>query len=317
MTVGEQDTALATEVARAFALGGDAVLTGPVAGGRLGDIWRLETDRGVWAVKETRGELDVAEAEAQASYQEQVLAGGVPTPVVVRTPDGAVSAEVLGRRFRVGSWVDLRPRERRLDPRAVGELVARLHGVVVPGDGPVHFWYADPVTPARWRELVERLERAGAPFVDRLAALHDDLAEIAGLVAPHDPVQWCHRDLFSDNLLATTRGGLCVVDWDEAGPADPSRELALLLLEFGCGQRDRTTALVRAYAEAGGPGRVRELEDFSMAVCVLTNITAEGCRRWLAASTEAQRLDNAAWVAEYLDEPLTVRGLEQLLTWVR
>lgn len=315
--MGDQDDPrMATEVARAFALGGDPVLTGPVAGGRLGDIWRLETDREVWAVKETRGQLDVAEAEAQASYQEQVLAGGVPTPVVVRTPDGAVSAEVRGRRFRVGSWVDLRPRERRLDPRAVGELVARLHGVVVPGAGPVHFWYADPVTPARWRELVDELERAGAPFVDRLAALQDDLAEVAGLVTPHRPVQWCHRDLFSDNLLATTDGGLCVVDRDESGPADPSRELALLLLEFGCGEHDRTVALVEAYTAAGGPGRVRSLEDFSMAVCVLTNITAEGCRRWLAASTEEDRLDNAAWVAEYLDEPLTVRGLEQLLAWL-
>jgi len=74
--MGDQDDPrMATEVARAFALGGDPVLTGPVAGGRLGDIWRLETDREVWAVKETRGQLDVAEAEAQASYQEQVLAG--------------------------------------------------------------------------------------------------------------------------------------------------------------------------------------------------------------------------------------------------
>lgn len=315
--MGDQDsTGMATEVARAYALGHDPVITGPVAGGRLGDIWRLETDRGVWAVKETRGPLDVAVAEAQASYQEQLLAAGVPVPGVMRTTDGAVSAELLGRRVRVNSWVDLRPRERRLDPRAVGRLVARLHSVVVPGGGPVHSWYAEPVPPGRWGELVDQLERAGAPFVDRLASLQDDLAEVAALVTPHRPVQWCHRDLFSDNLLATTAGGLCVVDWDEAGPADPSREFALLLLEFGLGERDRTLALAATYTDAGGSGRVQQLEDFSMAVCVLTNITAEGCRRWLAATSEEARVDNAAWVAEYLDEPLTVRGLERLLTWL-
>ena len=37
-------------IAAAFGLGGQAVLTGPVARGEQGQVWRLVTDRGLFAV---------------------------------------------------------------------------------------------------------------------------------------------------------------------------------------------------------------------------------------------------------------------------
>ena len=39
------------EVARAFRLGAGARLTGTVERGEQGQIWQLETGRGLWAVK--------------------------------------------------------------------------------------------------------------------------------------------------------------------------------------------------------------------------------------------------------------------------
>lgn len=43
-------------------------------------------------------------------------------------------------------------------------------------------------------------------------------------------VQTCHRDLWADNILPAAQGGVCVIDWENSGPADASQELACVLL---------------------------------------------------------------------------------------
>ena len=69
-----------------------------------------------------------------------------------------------------------------------------------------------------------------------------------------------------------------------------------------------------AYAEAGGPGRVEGPTDFAMPIAQLSHILVEGCRRWLAAETDAERADNEGWVREFVDQPLTRAVIEALLT---
>ena len=71
----------------AFDLGSDGSLSdGPVASGRIGAIWRLDTDRGSWAIKQ----VDDADADelasllAGAAFQEAAAAAGVPTPGIRR-----------------------------------------------------------------------------------------------------------------------------------------------------------------------------------------------------------------------------------------
>ena len=56
----------AGRVADAFGLGGNAVLVGPVATGRLGRIWRLTADRGAYAVKDSQLPIDPAEVARDA-----------------------------------------------------------------------------------------------------------------------------------------------------------------------------------------------------------------------------------------------------------
>ena len=50
-----------------------------------------------------------------------------------------------------------------------------------------------------------------------------------------------------------------------------------------------------------------------MPIAQLAHIVEEGCRRWLAATTDADRADNEAWVREFLDRPLTPDVVERLL----
>src|SRR6188474_3185831 len=96
----------------AFELGSAGRLSdGPVASGRLGSIWRLDTDTGSWAVKQVDDVTDAETAEIVdgARFQEAAGAAGVPTPAVRRTRSGALIAGVDGLHVRVHGWVDLLP----------------------------------------------------------------------------------------------------------------------------------------------------------------------------------------------------------------
>src|SRR4051812_25926516 len=104
---------------------------GPVASGRFGSIWRLDTEGGSWAVKQV-GEIadeDLAERLEGAAFQEAALAAGVPTPALRRTREGELIADCGGMRVRLHAWADLHDPDPSLDPRAVGRLVAGLHRV--------------------------------------------------------------------------------------------------------------------------------------------------------------------------------------------
>jgi Ser/Thr protein kinase RdoA (MazF antagonist) len=300
----------------AFDLGSWGRLSdGPVASGRLGSIWRLDTERGSWAVKQVGdvGEEQVAELLEGAGFQEAVLAAGISTPAVRRTRAGQVIADCGGVRVRLHGWVDLHDADPSLDPVAVGQLVAGLHRVGFAGAIGADPWYTAPVGAVRWSELVGALRERRAPFADELDALLPELVALeAYLGGPPRGLRTCHRDLWADNVRRTQDGGLCVFDFDNAGLADPSQELAVILVEYGA-EPGRAGLIRAAYAEAGGPGRVEDATDFAMAIAQLSHILVEGCRRWLTATTDAERADNEGWVREFVDQPLTRTVIAALL----
>jgi Ser/Thr protein kinase RdoA (MazF antagonist) len=300
----------------AFDLGSWGRLSdGPVASGRLGSIWRLDTERGSWALKPVGDipDADLAELLEGAAFQEAALAAGVPTPGVRRTRAGELVADCGGVRVRLHTWVDLHDPDASLDPVDVGRLVAGLHRVDFAGAIGLDPWYTEPVGAARWSELVSGLHARHAPFADELDPLLPELVALeAYLGRPPRDLRTCHRDLWADNVRRARDGGLCVFDFDDAGLADPSQELALILVEY-CTAPGRACLIRAAYAEAGGPGRVEDPTDFAMPIAQLSHIVAEGCRRWLTATTDAERADNEGWVREFVDRPLTRTVIEALL----
>ena len=302
----------AAEVAGRFALGNHPVLAGPVAAGRLGDVWRLSTDRGEFAVKDARFPIDPAEVAADAGYQDRVRSHGVPMPAVMRTPEGDALTQLRSGPVRVYGWVDVLPRERGLDPVSVGALVAGIHRVQVATRGPVDPWYVSAVGEPAWRDLITRLRIARAPFVDRLESLVPDVLAAEALLVETEAVQVCHRDLWADNVLRTPDDGLVVLDWENSGPADPAGELGMVLFEFGHDD-DRMRELFASYVDAGGPARLRTPGDLTMLIAQAGHIAQIGCERWLKATTDDERADNAEWVGEFLDEPVSVATVDAIL----
>ncbi len=102
---------------------------GPVARGRLGSIWRLDTNSGTWAVKQVidPDADELAEIIEGARFQEAAFAAGVPTPAVRRTRTGHVIATIEDEQVQLQAWVDLRPPALDLDAADLGRLVAALH----------------------------------------------------------------------------------------------------------------------------------------------------------------------------------------------
>jgi Ser/Thr protein kinase RdoA (MazF antagonist) len=307
----------ADRIADAFGLGGRPRLSdGPVARGKLGAVWRLDTSDGRFALKVPDGPVSEDDVRISTAFQEAAYAAGVPTPRVHRTPEGRVLADVDGSSVRVCEWVDLLPPDPALDPGLVGAAVAAVHRTPDPESAsvPVDEWYAEPVGTGRWDDLVERLRVAHAPFAGDLATLRDELVAMEDWVEPHERVRTCHRDLWADNVLPTAAGGLCVIDWENSGAADPAYELGCVLFEFGRGDAGRAGALADAYRDAGGPARVTGRHHFSMLIAQLGHITVHAAEAWLAATPGSPEQRKAAgWVLELTGEPHTRRGLDDLL----
>ncbi len=307
------------ELARRFALGRAVRLSdGPVARGKQGVVWRLETTDGRWAVKVPFQPSDEDTMRPAAEFQEAAVAAGVPAPGVRRTPEGSVFATVTGTQVRVYDWVDLLAPDLGLDPARVGEIVAAIHQVPVAGAGSLDPWYREPVGAARWDELVARLRLAGAPFAGRLAALRDELVALEAWLEPPEQLRMCHCDLWAANVLPTVDGGVCVIDWENSGPADPAQELLGVLFEFGRTDPGRARALVDAYRAAGGPARVSRRGHCTMLIAQLGHIAELASRDWLEPNPRSPyRADSAAWIGEILDEPHTRALLDSLVAAVR
>ncbi len=302
----------AGEIAHAFGLGGDARFTGRINRGEQGQVEELVTSRGAFAVKTSFNppELDGEDAEFQAAAR----AAGVPAPAVLPTAGGAWHADIGSLPVRVYEWVDLLPSDKALDPAAVGRVVAAIHGTPFAGARPEDPWYTDPVGAAAWDALMDDLAAARAPFAPDLAAMRDDLIALEALLRRSQTLRTCHRDLWAENLLPVDAGGLCVIDWENCGMADPGQEVAGVLFEFGYGDPDRARTLYREYRRGGGPGTVRTRSDFSMTIAQLGHITEAACRIWLDPATSAdERRRQEGRIAEAVSQPLTIDVIDELL----
>jgi hypothetical protein len=299
-------------VADAFDLGADARFTGRVERGEQGRVEELVTDRGSFAVKTS---FDPPELDGEdAAFQAAACTAGVPAPAVLQTVEGAWHVEIEGLPVRVYGWVDLLPPDAAYDPAEAGRVVAAIHRTPFVGSRPEDPWYTDPVGAAAWDALVADLIASHAPFAADLEAMRDDLVAVEALLRRSSYLRTCHRDLWADNMRPAASGGLCVIDWENCGLADPGQEIAGVVFEFGGGDPDRAREVYRTYRACGGPGTVRTRADFSMTIAQLGHITEMACRIWLdPATSQEERRRQEARVGECVELPLTVAAIDELL----
>lgn len=302
------------EIVARFALGSAIDEVHFAARGEQGQVWRVQTDRGSFAIKELLVAASEEDAALSADYQAAVLRAGVVAPAPIRSRSGSVLAEVGGHLLRAYSWLDLLPVDRDLDPALVGATVAAIHRVHHEPARPMRGWYADPVGAGRWGHLRRGAVAAGAPFADALTDEIPTLLALEALLEPPRTLQNCHRDLWSDNLLPMSDGGMCVIDWENCGLEDPAHEVPMLLVDFAVGDAQRTRDLYAAYLDGGGPARVRGRGDFTMVIAQFGHFWESAVQTYLApgATAEGQQhsLDR---IAELRGEPLRLQHIDDTL----
>jgi Ser/Thr protein kinase RdoA (MazF antagonist) len=309
-------------VCRAFDLGRPRGVPVVAARGELGRIWRLETERGPWAVKELLrfdGATVVASARADVAFQEIAIAAGIPMPRPVRSTRGEVLVdlgEAVGTRFvRVYTWVELAARTATPPLDVVAAILGRLHRAAPPDARPMDRWYVTPPPPGVWPGRQAAARRSGATWADALDGLVPILLETTAATGPVRARRriTCHLDFNPDNVLVDVAGGVVVVDWENSGPASAEQELASGLAQFVRDPSDMP-AFLAAYEAAGGIGRLVDRASFAMTMVVDANLV-ETYSRWALdpASSDEDRARAAFWIEDIAANTFT---LDRVDAWL-
>lgn len=263
----------------AFDLG--AVVDAPTlaARGAMGEVHRVTTDRGVYAVKRLFDWNTGDGAEREAAFTARARERGVITPVEIRARSGRLVVETDAGRLRVFTWVAVGPVTSPPRDAAtlceLGSTLGVLHAIAPASDEAVDEWYVTTPAIGCWDEPIEAALRAGFSWAPRLAESRPDIitetlwADAAVLGAP----RICHRDPDPTNLLPIPGGRLAVLDWENLGPLPLDREVAIVLFDWtseGAAQLSQVRAIRDAYVRAGG--LVQQLAPESFATLVSTNL---------------------------------------------
>jgi Ser/Thr protein kinase RdoA (MazF antagonist) len=255
----------------------------PVSRGAMGRIWRLDLGANRFAVKELFWAASEESARREAELTAYLEAAGLRLPASVPGPGGCFVARLPagsgGGWLRLYRWIDGAPvdlADAGIAAR-VGRLLGRLHACALPPRGEADPWYDTVPDLAAWDQLADRAITHRAPWAASLAERAGPLRELSAMVTPQagDPLITSHRDLHPGNVLVDGSGELVLLDWDDAGPASPGRELARLLADWHVHDGQPDSAAVRrtlaAYQAAGGPGRIRDEQSFAMLIACMLN----------------------------------------------
>lgn len=128
---------VAEKLAEEFGLG--SVLVPPTqkaAGwGAHNLLWRLETDEGTWAIKQNGRALS-DDVERAFAIERTAHAGGVACPRPKASVSGTCYVTVGTIAYRCHEWIDGVAKNNEdvtfTEAKAMGALVARLHGLQIP-----------------------------------------------------------------------------------------------------------------------------------------------------------------------------------------
>jgi aminoglycoside phosphotransferase (APT) family kinase protein len=200
-----------------------------IHGGFANRLYRLDTDRGSFAVKELN-RLDrrwTYRAEDVFSFERAAFAAGVPMPEPI-----SASRHTLVHRWVEGEKVPEAPVSAAY-AFEIGEILARIHALDVA-------WPRGPIeepTARDWPGLAARAAATGQPWADELASQVPTLLAMAHFVDTCDrpgPVVLTHKDVQPWNLLAR-EGRPVVLDWELSGLLDLSGELGSTALSLAKG----------------------------------------------------------------------------------
>lgn len=305
------DEVVLAEVAGAFQLG-QPDAPSYVDRGVSGEVYRVTTRVGTWALKRLFQEPDLEQVEIETRVQEAASAVGVVSPRPMRTTDGQYVAVVRDAHWRVNEWHDASPAESLpVDVERVAEagaVLVAVHSLRFEPTRSMFPWLTTPPSVTAWENLRARVRELAPPWGQRFDELYPELlrlSDFAHSVAFRDPVLG-HCDFAPANVGVAT-DHLVVFDWERASAIPPLQELGYALWHWsGLGAAEETApAFLRGY-------RSRSSDAIEVDMCTFGSAAAS----WLNFF-RSQANVNGGQTAPMLKRPMTVDSVQALVDLVR
>lgn len=244
----------------------------PLTGGLLHQMFRLETDKGVFAAKALNPEI-TARPEAAGNYRsaESIArtaeAAGIPALPALQI-NGDIFVKTAGQVWMLFPWAEGKAlADDQITPAhclKIGRLLRQLHGLTPSAPtmlAPTMLASSEASEPMEdnWADFLAKGKAQKADWAPALEKMLPALSAQTAAVNAAAPILsrkavLSHRDLDPKNVLWQQESPL-LIDWEAAGPVNPLQELLDDALYWSDNGRDteRFAAMLAGYSEAGKP----------------------------------------------------------------
>jgi Ser/Thr protein kinase RdoA (MazF antagonist) len=292
--------------------------------GAVGRVWRLDAMGSSYAVKEFFWEVTAAKVSREVAFCAAAIAAGVAAPRPLPGAGGrhlcALSEEGGSKYARLYTWADgaLIAPEAPPAGEGVGRLLGRLHSLRQGVTERPEAWYEVIPSLDRFAALAEQATAAGLRWGPMLERSLEVVEELAALVspAPSDELIMAHLDVAPSNVVVDD-GTLILLDWDNAGPGHPDRELALTLMHWHTlGDAVDEAKIARTMTEYrlhGGYGAIRSRGAFATFAATWLNFVEAQARLTLEAAHVEHASFSAKALARVLANPPTTATMDRVI----
>ena len=258
-------------------LGAPTSVPTKVLGGFHHKMWRVETERGTYAVKELSLDADLNNEDTVRGYNvseaiaETFAKVGIAAIVALKAGDRYLTI-VGDRGYLVFPWCNYTALPRgQVDERhgiEVARLLARMHGADIRVAG-VKATTLEAFPVERIDDLVRRASECQPVSAVSLSKDRQRLGEIVALhndaiVELEKKLVIGHGDLDQKNVLWDDRDRPVIIDWERAGRLNPTYEIIQAALDWSGAASELRPGLFRrileAYQDAGGAFDVEAME---------------------------------------------------------
>lgn len=239
-----------------------------VLGGLLHRMWRVDTEKGSYAVKQLSTDIALTQEERETFERTERIASrfhklGIPAVSALEW-EGQYLIDVDSETFLVYPWVDASALDKdaisKVHAIKIAHLLAEIHviNLKVPELTEQEF---DVHETKELVQLIHQTETQGLPFAQELRTHQGILTRINEAYQQHIPLLQktsivSHGDFDQKNILWDVNANPILIDWESARKINPTQEIISVALDWSGItthlQKELFVEMIRSYLTAGG-----------------------------------------------------------------